>query len=91
MVLNEVLPKSGAGWGMIAHWAFGPPAQDSWLYDLDDTKFMRAFDTNKTVGDTIAVGIEAVAGKPSDTTVTVLEHMGFGGWNVFKGSWKETF
>ncbi len=86
MLLNEYLPKSGAGWGGLAFRVMGPPKADSWIWKLDNG-FTRAFDPNKTVGDTIAVGIKAVVGKPSDTTISVLDHMGFGGWNVFKNRW----
>jgi hypothetical protein len=41
----------------------------------------------REVGDHLADGIEYLVGKPSSTTIDVFDHMGFGGWNVFKHSW----
>jgi len=84
--LNYGLPKAGGYLGEKAFDLFGPPAADSLLWYLD-TPALSAFDSNKEVGDTIAQGIEAACGKPSSTTMDVLDHMGFGGWNVFKNSW----
>ncbi len=84
--LNYELPKAGNWLGQKAFEVFGPPAADSWIWTLDNS-FVQAFDSKKTVGDTIAKGIKAVAGRPSGATMDTLDRMGFGGWSVFKNSW----
>ncbi|MCE9624565.1 MAG: hypothetical protein K8R69_03785 [Deltaproteobacteria bacterium] len=83
---NDLIPKGGDWLGNFAADLFGPAASDSWIWKLDGT-FTRAFDSKKTIGDTLAKGLEAVAGSPSNTTMSVLDHLGFGGWEAFKKAW----
>ncbi|MFO1519552.1 MAG: hypothetical protein U1F57_07840 [bacterium] len=86
IALNYFLPQAGGALGDFLFDSLGPASSDSWIWKLDGS-FIRAFDSNKTVGDTIAKGIHAAVGSPSGTTIDVLDHMGFGGWNAFVNSW----